>query len=298
MAGTRDAVLLMTHFVDDTIVGHARRLMAEAGGRDVYVLLNKTDDVNPGYRRPADISVFEFTVEDLRRLDYPFKGRRIRDKDIELFAFTFMRAHPEYDRVWVVEYDVAYTGRWGDLFDHFDRSDAALLATSLHRWAVNPAWPNWSSVRTPDGPPVELSAYVRAFMPFYRLSRAGFEALDRAYRAGWDGFYEGIVPRILLDAGLAVEDLGGSGEFVAPHNRGRFYSSNPADNTLSPGTFVFRPIVARPGPGADTLWHPVKPEQATHRTGWPIKRREQIVHRARTIARASIARLSQLLDRQ
>lgn len=298
MAGIREAVLLMTHFVDDHIVAQTRRLMAEVGERDVFVLLNKTDDVNPGYRRPPDIRVFDFTVADLRALGYPLKGRRIRDKDIELFAFPFFKARPDYDRVWVVEYDVVYTGRWGALFDHFAASDAALLATSLHRWAVNPDWPNWPSVQTPDGPPADLSGYIRAFMPFYRLSRAGFAALDRAYAAGWEGFYEGIVPRILLDAGLAVEDIGGDGEFVAPANRGRFYSSNPADNTLAPGTFVFRPIVARPGPAPDTLWHPVKPEQSTHRTGWPIQRRQQIIHRARTIARASIARLSQLIERQ
>ncbi|HLO76690.1 MAG TPA: hypothetical protein VK196_09580, partial [Magnetospirillum sp.] len=256
------------------------------------------DDVNPGYRRPPDLRVFEFTVDDLRRLDYPFKGRRIRDKDIELFAFTFLKARPEYDRVWVVEYDVAFTGRWGDLFDHFNASDAALLATSLHRWSVNPTWPNWPSVRTPDGPPADLSVFIRAFMPFYRLSRAGFEALDAAYRSGWEGFYEGIVPRILLNAGLKIEDIGGTGEFVAPENRGRYYHSNPSDNTLSPGTFVFRPIVASPGVTPDTLWHPVKPAASTHRTGWPIKRREQIVHRARTLARHSIARLSQLIERQ
>lgn len=298
MAGIREAVLLMTHFIDPMIVGQARRLTAEAGDREVMVLLNRTDDVNPGFRRPPDLKVFEFTVEDLRALGYPLKGRRIRDKDIELFAFTVLKARPDIDRAWVVEYDVAYTGRWGELFDHFANSDAALLATSLHRWSVNPDWPNWPSVQTPEGKPQDLSDYIRAFMPFYRLSRAGFEALDRAYRAGWEGFYEGIVPRILLDAGLTVEDIGGDGEFVAPDNRGRFYRSNPADNTLAPGTFVFRPIVNRPGPEPDMLWHPVKPEESTHRTGWPIKRREQIVHRARTLARHSLARLSQLVERQ
>ncbi|MGE5517538.1 MAG: hypothetical protein ACM31D_17165 [Bacteroidota bacterium] len=294
----REAVLLMTHFIDPMIVGQARRLMAESGGREVVVLLNRSDDVNPGFRRPPDLPVFEFTADDLRALDYPLKGRRIRDKDIELFAFTFMKARPEFDRVWVVEYDVAYTGRWGDLFDHFAASDAALLATSLHRWSANPGWPNWPSVQTPDGPPDDLSGYIRAFMPFYRLSRAGFMVLDQAYRAGWEGFYEGIVPHILLEAGLTVEDIGGDGEFVRPENRGRFYRSNPADNTLAPGTFVFRPIVASPGPEPNMLWHPVKPAESTHRTGWPIKRREQIVHRARTFARHSLARISQLLERQ
>ncbi|MCR6631817.1 MAG: hypothetical protein NVV74_18215 [Magnetospirillum sp.] len=242
--------------------------------------------------------MFAFTVEDLRTLGYPLKGRRIRDKDIELFSFTFWKAHPEYDRIWVVEYDVAFTAPWHRLFDHFADSDSALLATSLHRWAVNPGWPNWPSVAPPGGPPADLSGYIRAFMPLYRMSRAGYAALDTAYRAGWEGFYEGIVPRILLDAGLRIEDIGGNGEFVAAENRGRFYTSNPADDTLSPGTFVFRPIIAKPGPEPDRLWHPVKPPESTHRTGWPIKRREQIVHRARTFARHSIARLNQLIVRQ
>lgn len=298
MADYREAVLLMTHFVDDMIVAHYRRLVAEASGRDVFVLLNETDDLNPGYRRPGDLRVFGFTVESLRALGYPLKGRQIRDKDIELFSFTFWAAHPEYDRVWVVEYDVAFTGRWGTLFDAFVDADAALLATSLHRWAVNPTWPNWPSVRTPAGPPADLTGFVRAFMPLYRLSRAGYRALDAAYRAGWDGFYEGIVPRILLESGLAIEDIGGDGEFVAPANRGRWYSSNPAANTLAPGSFVFRPIRPAPGTEPDRLWHPVKPPAATHRAGWPIKRREQIIHRAKTFARHSMARLGRLLEKQ
>lgn len=298
MAASREAILLMTHFVDPMIVGHARRLAAESGGRDVFVLLNRSDDVNPTFRPPSDVQVFGFTVDDLRALDYPIKGRRIRDKDIELFSFTFWKAHPEYERLWVVEYDVTFSGRWSDLFDYFADSDAALLATSIHRWAINPQWPNWPSVTPPDGQPVHLHRFIRAFMPLYRMSRAGYAVLDQAYRAGWDGFYEGIVPRILLDGGLSIEDIGGDGEFVQPKNRNRFYTSTPSDNTLSPGSFVFRPIMAEPGSEPGRLWHPVKPPQSTHRTGWPIKRREQIVHRARTLALHSLARLNQLFARQ
>lgn len=294
MAVKSEAVLVMTHFVDDSIVAMTRRMMAESGGRDVFVLLNETDNVNPGYRVPRDIRVFGFTVEDLRGLGYPLKGRRIRDKDIELFSFTFRKRHPEYDRIWVVEYDVAFTGRWNELFDAFAQDDAALLATSIHRHAVNPGWPNWPTIRTPDGPP-DLARMVRAFMPLHRLSRDGYEALDDAYRAGWDGFYEGIVPRILMDAGLTVEDIGGDGEFVRPGNRGRFYTSTPSSDLLSPGSFVFRPVYAKPGPEAGRLWHPVKPP--SHPIGWPIRRRDQITHRARVLARSGAVRLAELLGR-
>lgn len=293
MAENREAVLLMTHFIDDAIVALYRRLKAESGGRDTFVLLNKTDDVNPGYPVPADVAVFGFTGADLRDLGYPFKGRRIRDKDIELFSFTFWKRRPDYDRIWVVEYDVVFTGRWGDLFDAFAHNDAGLLATSVHRHATNPNWPNWPSVRTPAGPP-DLSRLVRAFMPLYRMSREAYEVLDVAYANGWEGFYEGIVPAILMEAGLAVEDIGGDGAFVKPGNRNRFYTSTPSDNTLSPGSFVFRPVHSEPGPEPGRLWHPVKPP--SHQVGWPIQRRQQIVHRARVMARTGMARLSQMLS--
>jgi hypothetical protein len=294
MAGTSEAVLLMTHFIDESIVAAYRRLAAESGKRDVFVLLNDSDNPNPGFRVPDDVRVFRFTVADLRRLGYPFKGRRIRDKDIELFSFTFWKRHPDYARIWVVEYDVAFTESWGVLFDAFADSDAALLATSIHRHAVNPAWPNWPSVRTPDGRP-DLDRLVRAFMPLYRLSREGYAALDTAYRRGWEGFYEGIVPAILMEAGLTVEDIGGDGEFVRPGNRNRFYTSTPSSDQLSPGSFCFRPVHSEPGPGPERLWHPVKPP--THRIGWPIRRRQQILHRAKVLASQAGVQLSRLLSR-
>lgn len=294
MAGKSEAVLLMTHFIDDAIVALYRRLAAESGARDVFVLMNETDNANPGFAIPPDVRVFSFTVADLRRLGYPFKGRRIRDKDIELFSFTFWKRHPHYDRIWVVEYDVVFTGAWGDLFDAFANNDADLLATSIHRHSVNPSWPNWPSVHTPDGPP-DLSRLVRAFMPLYRMSRDGYTALDSAYKRGWEGFYEGIVPAILMEAGLLVEDIGGDGEFVRPENRDRFYTSTPSTNELSPGTFVFRPVRTQPGLGPARLWHPVKPP--THTIGWPTRRRQQIVRRAKVLAAQFTLSLSRLLSR-
>ncbi len=289
MAGKREAVLLMTHFVDDGIVDLYRRLTAESGGRDTFVLLNQTDNPNPAVPIPADVRVAEFTVADLRALGYPLKGRRIRDKDIELFSFTFWKRHRgRYDRIWVVEYDVVFTGSWNDLFDAFADNDADLLATSIHRYAVNPSWPNWAGIRTPEGPP-DLARMVRAFMPLYRMSDAAYRTLDAAYRMGWEGFYEGIVPAILIEAGQTIEDIGGDGEFVRPGNENRFYTSTPSHDTLAPGSFVFRPVHAAPGPDPGRLWHPVKPP--SHQVGWPIRRRQRIAHRARIVA----ARLSQML---
>lgn len=290
MTQSPEAVLLLTHFLDERIVTGFRRLRDEVGsGRDVWVLFNLTDDNNPGFAAPPDLRVFGFREADLRALNYPRKGRAIRDVDIELFSFPFQRAHPHYGRVWVVEYDVEFTGRWATVFDHFRDDDADLLATNLHRHADNPGWENWSSVRGPAGrPPRET--LLRAFMPFSRLSSRAYHALDTAYGLGWQGHYECLVPTLLTAAGLVIEDIGGSGEFVRPGNVERFYTSTPSVNDLSPGSFVFRPVMAAPGERPDTLWHPVKPPSTAYVRGWRNGRLGVLARRANRLSQ-SVARL-------
>ena len=100
---------------------------------------------------------------------------------------------------------------------------------------------------------------IRGFFPIYRLSQRALERLDADYRAGVGGHFECLVPTLLNDAGMTLEDIGGAGEFVRPRNKGRFYRNTPAAASLGPGTFVFRPVMDRPGREPDMLWHPVRP---------------------------------------
>jgi hypothetical protein len=290
MAGSAEAVLLMTHFLDSRICGHYRRLAAEAGaGRDVFILYNRDDDPDPSHPIPEDVRVFAFSAADIRSLGFPHKGRWLSARDVELFALLFALRHPNYRHVWAVEYDVAFTGRWHTLFDAFAASPADLLATTIHRYPVNPGWDNWASVRTPDGRP-PVTALVRAFLPCCRFSRRAVETLVAAYDAGWEGHYEATVPTILLGAGLILEDIGGDGEFVAPGNLDRFYRNTPGCNSLSPGTFVFRPVRVTPGTEPGRLWHPVKP--LTAQRGWATGRRAAFVRWVTALVRAGMARLA------
>jgi hypothetical protein len=259
------AVLLMTHFLDDGIVAQYRRLKAEAVGLDVFLLYNRSDDPAPGFPVPADVEVSSLCADKIRALGYPRKGLRLNARDVELFVMLFRRRHPDYAHYWIVEYDVDFSGRWSVLFDAFAASPADLLATTVHRFAVNPKWPNWNTVEGPLGP-LPTSCLLRAFMPCCRLSGDALTALDRAYALGWSGHYEATVPTLVADAGLSIEDMGGEGEFVAAGNRNRFYTNTPANNHLAPGSFVFRPVRSSPGMQANLLWHPVKPTIAS--TGW------------------------------
>ncbi|MBW7850593.1 MAG: hypothetical protein H3C38_08870 [Rhodospirillales bacterium] len=292
-----EAVLLLTHFLDEHIVSLYRRLAAEAGARDVRILFNATDDGNPGYRAPGDAAVWPFGEADLRSLGYPRKGRHISDLDIELFSFPFQRAHPEYEHVWIVEYDVDFTGSWSEVFDAFSSNDADLLATNIHRFADNPGWWNWRGVRGPGGR-VATEALVRVFMPFSRMSRRAYATLDAAYRQGWRGHYECTVPTILTQAALRIEDIGGDGEFVRPANRNRFYTSTPTVNDLSPGTFVFRPVMAAAGGRPNTLWHPVKPPGTRYVRGWRLGRMAAANRRLMALARRAGRQWSWLRGRK
>ena len=289
MNGNAEAVLLMTHFLDDWIYGQYNRLVAEAGeGRDVIILYNRDDNPHPGsHPIPDGVRIFSFSAADLRGLGFPNKGRKLSARDVELFLLYFALQHVGYTHLWGVEYDVAFTGRWHNLFDAFKASPADLLATTIHTYSINPRWDNWTSVRSPKGrPPVR--DLVRAFMPCCRLSRRAVDTLTSAYEAGWSGHYEATVPTILLKAGLILEDMGGDGEFVAPGNHNRFYLNTPTNNSLSPGSFVFRPVRMVPGWEPGRLWHPVKPPLYQVQAGWMTGRRAALVRWVRSLIRLAI----------
>ena len=276
-----ETVLLLTHRLDEYIRDRYRRLAAEAG-RAVVILYNRGDDPVPDRRLPPDLPVFSFDLGDLRRLGYPRKGLQPSGRDIDCFVLLYARAHPPAGRLWVVEYDVDYGGRWGELFDAFAASGADLLATTLQRYAARPDWENWRGVRAPKGRTAR-HLLLSAFLPCYRLSPAALAVLESAYRAGWSGHYEATVPTILSAAGLVLEDLGGDGVFVAPGNRNRFYTNTPAAADLSPGSFVFRPARTTRGREPGLLWHPVKPPVGAG--GWPTGRRARLIRWARRLLR-------------
>jgi hypothetical protein len=277
-----EAVLLMTHLLDDCVEARCRRLMAEAG-RPVTILYNRADDPDRARALPPDLPVFAFDGPEMRRLGFPRKGRFPSACDVDCFVLLYAEARPLPERLWVVEYDVDFSGRWSALFDAFLDSGADLLATTVLRHAATPGWENWKTVRSPAGRP-DPDRLLRAFLPCHRVSRRALGALKAAYRAGWSGHYEATVPTVLAEAGLAIEDMGGDGEFVRPGNRNRFYTNTPAAADLSPGSFVFRPVRRTCGPEPGWLWHPVKPPRSA--SGWATGRRARFLRWAKGVLSA------------
>ena len=267
---SQEAVLVLNHFLDRDLVDLHAELVNECGAsRDVFLLSDRTQRSLPIVRLPVQRKEFVFTQKNLRALGFSGKqdlrlsgagARSLKLGNAELPVLLFAGAHPHYDYYWVIEYDVRFSGSWGDFFGACATSEADLLGTSITRYDDNPDWSHWPSMKLP-GLDVPRAQWLRGFFPVYRLSRKAVSCINGGYQAAAQGHMESLFPTLVHHAGLIVEDIGGEGEFVPTGNQNRFYTNHRNSNDLSPGTFVYRPVLRRSGTQPDMLWHPVKPDK-------------------------------------
>jgi len=262
----REAVVFISHTLSEPVLSRFRQLEREtAPEKDVFFAYDTTG-VNAASRQTTRQLVGDglrtFEVSQIVDTAYPDPWADSGEKsivpgNIDLLFIYFSKIEPSYSRYWFIEYDVAYTGPWSEVFQRFKQSTADLLGTTLTPYEHRPNWYWWPSF----DPASELdrSKWVRGFFPIVRLSTDAIELLDEGYRAGWTGHYEAVMPTLLHTKGLEVEDIGGTGYFVKSKNRNRFYTNTPDHPTLAPGSFVYRPARPEPGRQSGTLWHPIKP---------------------------------------
>ena len=262
----RTAVLFTTHRFGDTVARRFHKLRRETPDRCVTHLGMDVSEADPAEVQAARAVGGErfwgFRAPEVTEVDYPEPWAldhrpELVPGNLGLLYLQFARRHPGFDRFWVVEYDVCYTGDWGELLERFGDSRADVLGTTLRPRRDRPGWHWWPSFEPP--PEVSRDEWICGFFPVVRVSRRALEALDAAYRGGWSGHVEAVLPTAARRAGLEIEDLGGDGPFVKEENRDRFYTNTVDREHLYPGTFVFRPARRYPGLGRGKLWHPVKP---------------------------------------
>ena len=260
-----EAILYRTHLVNPMIRREIDVLRNEVTGCAHWVVGYVKDDADvPDV--PENNSRM-YRRADLAALPYPTKIAAVDwikpagHNDLPVLAFY--RERRDYDYYWIVEYDVRYTGHWAALFKELRYSSADFLATTIQDYDQNPRWWWWRTlVNVPSG----ALQRVRCFTPFCRLSNAALAAVDEWYREGGSGHYELTWPSVCKMRGLGLEDIGGWGRYTPEHWRGKHYVNTPLKPSLSPGTFVFKPVYrdewvrarglahAR-GP---MLWHPIK----------------------------------------
>lgn len=254
----RAAILLLAHCLAPRVARlHARLEAAAEGWADVFLACYLDDPaaLPEAMRRIPRRAVYG--RDDLLALPYPAKaaaeGWRILPGNNDLVTLRFAADHPGYAAVWGIEGDVDYTGDLAGFFAALAQEPADLLCVG---YLDRPrAWEHAARSQVPPGwPGVERCPRV-VFLPVFRASAAMIEAVDGFYRAGGDGHFEWVWAYAAETSGLRIADIGGSGPYVAPHLRNRFYRSV---TWLDGGTMRFWPIMTRPGRRANMLWHPIK----------------------------------------
>lgn len=126
------------------------------------------------------------------------------------------------NHLWSIEDDVHFDGDWVEFQESFAISDADLLATEVRTRSEDPDW-NWWPTLLRGNDPVPAETGVAALLPLMRLSRNAAGVILEGMASGWSGHPEAILPTLIHEAGLKIEDIGGHGSFTPDGRRGRWY---------------------------------------------------------------------------
>jgi hypothetical protein len=269
------AGLFFAHVHSERIDAHYRRLVAESGHLVAWrFAFNPDNQATPivDFPYPSPRSVMP------QRFLAMLRNGGVQNGLMDMAIIPCVLAlNAEY--VWVVEYDVDFSGHWSRLFEQFTASNADLLTTTIAPKAETAQWYHWRHARAPAT--VSEAASYRAFHPVMRISRRFAEAYSRLVAdPAWQGHYEFTLPTAAAAGGFVLEDIGGSGPFVSPERRNRNYVNNSGNGFLCPGTFLWRP--SRPSyfheapaafEQADKLYHPIK----TGIADWETPRRQPVM---------------------
>lgn len=205
-----------------------------------------------------DVDVFDFTKEDFDELPYTVFSDEIWF-NTNLIMMLFYLRNPQYDYYWFIEYDVVFTGEWGLLLQSFKESKSDLISSHVERYVKSNAdWHWWNTIEFRDKE-IPLVNRVKSFNPIYRLSERSLVFLHKYLSNGNAGYYEVMMPTALYNNGYTIEDFGGTGCFVKPENRNRFYIQGTYTNC---GTMRYFPNYSLEEISTlstkNKLFHPVK----------------------------------------
>jgi hypothetical protein len=255
------AGIFLTHQVSPRIRRHFARLRRESGHLVTWHFVHSVDS---GPRPKAPFSYEDPAEVMARRYRETVANGGVYGGYLDTLFVPVLRALPA-EQMWLMEYDVDYSGSWDELFAEFADNESDLLATSVMTKAEQPDWPYWRSAGSPDW--VREDQLTRSLDPLMRVSRRLLNIYAVAMAdARWQGNYEYTLSTIAVASGARVEDLGNQGSFTPPERRGRVYVGKSPAGTPDDMTFRFRPSRRRYFHEAPArferphmLYHPVKP---------------------------------------
>lgn len=255
------AVLFLSHLITDSYLSRYHKLVSDIGGLyDVYWAFQTDNGISDAPLKDAGVKIFGFNLDELNALDYSPLFEQIFGSEHFITEY-FSKQHPEYEYYWVVEYDVVFTGHWNTFFRAFANSDADLISShiAVHDKS-NEDWTWWRSLSFEKEDEVAPEKYVKSFNPVYRISKRALLFLDGyLQKENNKGYYEVVFTTALYNHGFKLQDIGGTGAFVAEGFRNRFYIQGTG---IHNGTMRWNPEFLLEEVEAlgtkDKLFHPIK----------------------------------------
>ena len=148
----------------------------------------------------------------------------------------FSDKYPQYDYIWLIEYDVILSdNNWLSFFRNFDENYSDFLASNICALGLNGF--NFNKDVGPYISNLNNKEYkqIQSFNSIMRLSRNAAQYMSDYYKRGGEGFFEFTLATILYNNGFKIEDIGGNGEYVNSKNKGKWYIDGIHGNTGSNG---------------------------------------------------------------
>ena len=256
----RCAVIFQSHVWSAVHTLRYERLRREIGDlADCHILFHAPADAELRATIAAYPEAQFFESEELQqRLGYRFlREQKIVPGSAHFPILEFSRRHA-YDRYWLIESDVEFSGNWSELIKRTSNSDAHFITSHIRSHAETPSNMWWRSLSAPNDLPTTASGDWRcmAFLPVARFSAQALRAVDQAHQLGWRGHAEALIPSVLRQAGLEMADLKQFGALYQPQ------AKDPVARTNYRGSMRWRPLISlnefAKHWAPDTLYHPVK----------------------------------------
>jgi hypothetical protein len=236
---------LLSHRLCDTTLARFDALRAAAP--DAMLLL--TEPLGTAVRRAGLDAALVLSPEEIFLTEYGAKSasRRIVPGNNDLVLLALRRARPGHVRYWMVEYDVWLPEGGGTLAALDAASDADLLMPlRIESRADTPGWHHWPSLVIPPEEALPEAEQCHGLLCLFRTGAALLDALDGAYRRGWAGHFEAVLPTLARARGFTTETLNMIGRRALRRKVTDARAFHHRRCAPSPGALIYHPVKTEP----------------------------------------------------
>ena len=198
ISGKSQLILYVSHIINDETLWRYRKLRDDVKplGIDVLWCFNNKNDM---VRIPDDIAI-EMASDDaiLSANEFLFKAHN-KPLVWSVPAYFLMKTfekHPEYDYIWLVEYDVCYSGDWKNFFERMNKIPHDFICEKLTSRYASSKWCWWSSSRMYG---VHWKNMFKSLNCISRVSKKLYESLLKfyyEYKTKTGLFFENLWPTV------------------------------------------------------------------------------------------------------